>query len=237
MATGCMKSHHGKVRMSQWSLPSAGVCWSFRGLCALLIPITMPLGSTQACFNSWKPCCVSAFFPKEHSAIITAQVASVFRNFSARAEGAEEQRLLWTLLCLGPLRHPLIALCMSSVCLVFCHLESRTFILRAICSSGVDLSTAIDNMQSFQACERFQSSNTSANNPSEMSPADCQWLVSSFTSVAFLCSSHRERKGTSDVVSALSHRGAPLLMGTTVLFLSHLTLALPAALVSEGFCL
>lgn len=113
VATGCMKSHHGKVQMSQWSLPSAGVCWSFRGLRALLVPITMPLGSTQACFNSWKPCYVSTFFPKEHAAIITAQVASVFHNFSARAEGAEEQRLLWTLLCLGPLRHPLIALCMS----------------------------------------------------------------------------------------------------------------------------
>lgn len=122
MAIGCMKGHHGKVRMGQWSLSPAGVCWSIWGLCALPVPVTMPLGSTQACFNSWKPCCVSAFSPEERTTIITTQVASVFHNFSAREESAEAQQLLWTLLCLGPLRHPLIAFACSSVHPVVCHL-------------------------------------------------------------------------------------------------------------------
>lgn len=92
----------GEVQTSGRSLPSAGICWSVRGLCALQVPITVPLGSTQACFNSQNPCCVSAFSPKEQATIITAQVASVFHNFSAREESTEDQRLLWTLLGLGP---------------------------------------------------------------------------------------------------------------------------------------
>ncbi|EGW08697.1 hypothetical protein I79_009533 [Cricetulus griseus] len=109
-----MKGHQGKVWMSQWSLSSACVCRSFRGLRALLVPITMPLESTQACFNFWKPCYVSVFSPKEHTTIFTAQVAAVFHNLSAREESAEDWRLIWTLLCLGVPRFHCLSNCLSA---------------------------------------------------------------------------------------------------------------------------
>lgn len=138
---GCMKDHHGKVWMSQWSQPSACICPSFRGLRALLVPITVPLESAQACFNFWKPRCVSASSRKEQTIAITAQGASVFRNFSARGESAEDWRLVWTLLCLRlPLLHCLSD-CLSHVKVYVQRLLPSGALylsLCAICSSGVD---------------------------------------------------------------------------------------------------
>lgn len=131
VATGCMKGRHGRVWMSPWSLPSARICRSFRGPRALLVPITMPLESTQACFGFWKPCCASVSSPKEHATVTTAQVAVVSHTLAAREGSAEERRPLWTLLCLGVPRLALLIAFRMYKCAseVFRHLEPGTYLM------------------------------------------------------------------------------------------------------------
>lgn len=146
LPAGSMKGHQGKVWMSQRSLPSACVCWSFRGLRALPVPITMPLEPTQACFVSGNPAVFLCPLLKN-----TPQ--SLLHNLSVRGGSAEDGRLIW-LFCLGvPLFY-----CPSACNRVHpgsFAIWSLVTILCAICSSGVDISTAIDYIGSFQAHERL----------------------------------------------------------------------------------
>lgn len=80
-----------------------------------------PLESTQAHFDFWH--CVSApppTTPDGHITIITAQVAMLFGNLSARKESTKEWWLIWTLTCFGmPLLH--------------CHFWSPSFACKTVC--------------------------------------------------------------------------------------------------------
>lgn len=71
-------------------------------LCLHLLELQRPLclagphhnasGVDTSSFQFLKPCCVSVISPKKHTTTITAQVATVFHNFSARKESAVTQR-------------------------------------------------------------------------------------------------------------------------------------------------
>lgn len=144
---------------------------SFGGLSE---PLVQPLWHL---WRQHKPILISGNFivcfppPKEHITIILAHPAMFFGNLSARKESTKGWWLMWTLICLGmPLLHCffLLAFCMwNYMSAVFCHLDRSTSILRAICSSGVEIPTAIDYNWWFWACERFLNSDCSVISPSE----------------------------------------------------------------------
>ena len=203
--------------MSQWLWPllaSAKFCYPREGEEQLWRPVwatgpavVTPLEATQSPF--WF--LATALFvspPEEHITIILAHTAMFFGNLSARKESAKGWWLMGTLIRLRmPLLHCffLIAFCMwNYMSAVFCHLDRSTSILRAMCSSGVEIPTAIDCNWWFWACERFLNSDCSVNSPSEDVHCweQCPVLLTDFYSLPV--PSHGERNGAPYVIQLVS---------------------------------